>query len=191
MKLSLKTKIQIIKQAKLYVFSKPSYWLSFFISSFLVMGLIIWSLNLDLLKYILFDAPLTIWGKFEFFLDGYASLLSTFDNVQALAITIFSLLFGVNISLLIFAIRNRKASSNKLPKKSGSLALGSAIVGGGCIACGTSLLAPLLATLGITSLAVTRNIGTIFLILGSLATLYSIYKLSVVVVAIKANLKNK
>lgn len=195
MKLSLKTKINIIIDAKLYVFRRPTYWLTFFMSTFFIMGFIVWSLNLDLLGYILFDSPLTIWGKFEFFLNGYGSLLSSFESIQAIAIIIFSLLFGVNISMLIYSARflskvNNQGQKNhnkdKVPKKSGAIALGSAVVGGGCIACGTSLLAPIFTTLGITSIGLVRNIGTIFLTLGSLLTLYSIYKLSVIIVNIKA-----
>ncbi|MCA9344406.1 hypothetical protein KC946_01075 [Candidatus Saccharibacteria bacterium] len=195
MKLSLKTKLKIIIDAKLYVFRRPAYWLIFFLSAFFIMGFIVWSLNLDLLKYILFDSPLTIWGKIEFFLNGYGSLLSSFESIQAVAIVIFSLLFGVNVSMLIYSARFLSSADNKeqktgkkqkIPKKSGAVALGSAVVGGGCIACGTSLLAPIFTTLGITSIGLVRNIGTIFLTLGSILTLYSIYKLSIIIVNIKA-----
>lgn len=196
MKLSFKTRTKIIADAKLYVFSRPVSWIIFLLSSFLVMGFIIWSLNLDLLKYILFDAPLSLWGKIEFFIDGYSSLLSSFESIQAIAIVIFSLAFGVNISFLSFTIyhlnyRQKKAgkrskNKEKLPKKSGAVALGSAVAGGGCIACGTSLLAPIFTSLGITSIGLVRNIGTLFLILGTVFTCYSIYKLSVIVINIKA-----
>lgn len=173
----------------MYVFSNPAYWLTFFASTLLIMGFIIWSLNYELIGYILLDAPLTFWGKLEFFLDGYRSLFISFDSIQSFGILLFSVAFGINTSMLIFALKRSKQQPQKKGKAAGassSLALGSAVIGGGCIACGTSLITPLLTTLGLTSVGLVRNIGSFFLYAGSLLTIYSIYKLSIVIVGIKA-----
>lgn len=189
MKIPIKTKISITSKAKMYVFSNPAYWLTFFASTLLIMGFIIWSLNYELIGYILLDAPLTFWGKLEFFLDGYRSLFISFDSIQSFGILLFSVAFGINTSMLIFALKRSKQQPQKKGKAAGassSLALGSAVIGGGCIACGTSLITPLLTTLGLTSVGLVRNIGSFFLYAGSLLTIYSIYKLSIVIVGIKA-----
>jgi len=87
-------------------------------------------------------------------------------------------LFGINLALLVFVLRNR--GFKLIPKKSGLGGFAFAIIGGGCIARGTSIIAPLLATLGATSAPFVRDPGAIFNWLGSLLIAYSIYKLGAV-----------
>jgi hypothetical protein len=53
-----------------------------------------------------------------------------------------------------------------------------ATIGGGCAACGTSILAPLFATLGVTSVGFLHNIGLAAAGLGIVIILYSVSKLS-------------
>lgn len=184
MKISLKLKSKVVLTALKYVYSRPIYLLITIFSSVLIIGLILWTLNLELLKYIFFDAPLSFGDKILFFVQGYKGLFSAFDNIQSIILLIFADLFGVNLSFMLFVLFNR--NKEKVPNKSGGIALGSAILGGGCIACGTSLLTPILTTLGITSVAFIRSLGSIFLLLGSILTIYSIYKLSILIGTIKA-----
>lgn len=142
-------------------------------------GLVIWSLNLDLIIYIFFEAPLSLFGKIEFFFDGYKSLFSNFDSLLSVSIVVFSFLFGLNIALLVYVLRHVGVKS--IPKKSGGIAFIFAILGGGCVACGTSLLTPVLISLGVFGGAFLRDLGAIFNILGSFLLVYSIYQLSIAV----------
>lgn len=184
MKISLKTKYNVTLSAIKYVLSKPAYLLISLVASLSGTGIIVWTLNLSTLKYIFFDAPINLGEKLTFFVQGYKGLFTSFDTVQSLTLIVFSILFGINLSLLIFALFSR--NKEKLPGASGGVALSSAILGGGCIACGTSLLTPILTTLGITSVAFIRSLGSIFLVVGSILTIYSIYKLSIPIGTIKA-----
>lgn len=179
MKLSYSLKIKIIKNAFVKVFSKPKYIVLALVSNFIMMGIIIWSLNLELLGYIVFQAPIGLLAKMEFFLYGYQSLFTTYDNILSLGIIVFTFLFGINVAMLTYVIR--RIGFKAVPKKSGGGAFIFAILGGGCVACGTSLLAPLLASLGAVSAPLLRDLGAIFNWLGSILIIYSIYKLSLLI----------
>lgn len=179
MKLPLKLKAKITLRAMIHVLKNPKYFIIGFISIFIMSGAIIWSLNLDLLRYILFEAPMSLYDKISFFSYTYESLFTTFDSAQSLGIVVLSVLFGINTAMFIYVIKRQGLKS--VPKKSGGLAMTMAILGGGCVACGTSLLAPLLATFGATSGAFVRDLGAILMWTGSALTVYSIYKLATLI----------
>ena len=172
-------KVRMTLSAVKHVLREPKYFVLAFVSVFIMSGLIIWSLNLDLLRYILFEAPLSFVEKLEFFSYTYESLYTTFDSVHAVGISVLSVLFGVNVAMLVYMLRRQGFAS--VPKKSGSGAFALAMIGGGCVACGTSIITPLLATLGATSSAFVRDISTVFLWSGSALTLYSIYKVATLI----------
>jgi hypothetical protein len=179
-----KATLRISLRSTARVIVLPKYLLLAIFSSFFMAGLIIWSLNLDLLAYIFFQAPINLFEKIRFFFDGYASIATNIANTQSSGIVIFSSLFGINTALIVYALRRRGLKA--IPKKSGSGAFILAIASGGCFACGTSLLAPFLATLGATSGSFVRSLGTLFNWLGSILLLYSIYKLSHIAATIQA-----
>ena len=182
-----RTKLKLSLRSTLRVISLPKYLLVSILTSFFMAGLIIWSLNLDLLAYIFFQAPISSFEKIRFFLDGYTSIATNITNAQSSGIALFSTLFGINMALIIYVLRRR--GLKVIPKKSGSGAFALAILSGGCFACGTSLLAPLLATLGATSGSFVRGLGTLFNWLGSILLVYSIYKLSHIAATIQAKEK--
>jgi hypothetical protein len=179
-----KTKLKLSLRSTLQVIRLPEYLSVAILTSFFMAGLIIWSLNLDLLAYIFFQAPIDLFEKIRFFLNGYTSIVTNITNAQSSGIALFSILFGVNTALIIYVLRRRGLKA--IPKKSGSGAFVLAIISGGCFACGTSLLAPLLATLGATSGSFVRSLGTLFNWLGSILLAYSIYKLSHIAATIQA-----
>lgn len=179
-----RTKLKLSLRSALRVMLLPKYLLVAILTSFFMAGLIIWSLNLDLLAYIFYQAPINFFEKIRFFLDGYTSIATNITNAQSSGIALFSILFGINTALIIYVLRRRGLKS--IPKKSGSGAFALAIASGGCFACGTSLLAPFLATLGATSGSFVRGLGTLFNWLGSILLAYSIYKLSHIAATIQA-----
>lgn len=160
-------------------FRNPAYIVISLITTIFISGFIIWSLNFDLVRYIAFEAPLSLLEKFEFFWDVHTSIFTTYGSSQASGILIFSILFGINIALIVKLIK--MGGFKSIPKKSGSAGLLLAVLGGGCIACGTSILAPLLATLGATTTAAATEISNYFNWIGSVLILYSIYKLGYVI----------
>jgi 4-hydroxybenzoate polyprenyltransferase len=114
--------------------------------------------------------------KIEFFTYGYRSLFTSFDNLLSVSVISLAVLFGVNIAVLTYSLRRKTASARATGTSGIAATLG--ILSSGCAACGTSLLGPLLATLGATSITAVHNIGTAFNLIGSALLLYSIYKLA-------------
>lgn len=157
----------------------PKYIFIALIVSFLVTGFIVWSLNFNLLKYIAFEAPVSLYEKIRLFWDVQTGIYSVYSSPQATGILLFGLLFGLNSALITYLIKNN--GFKQIPKKSGGAGLVFAVLGGGCIACGTSILAPLLATIGATSSAFTTTLSNYFNWIGIILILYSIYKLGFVI----------
>lgn len=169
----------------IHVLKQPKYIAGAIIGAFLSSSLVIWSLNLDLVKYIIFEAPITLADKLRFFGTTYNDIFTTYESNQALGILIFAVLFGINISMLIFVLKNK--GFKEIPKKSGFGGTVFAVLSGGCVACGTSLLAPIAATFGATSGAFLRDLSIWLNWVASILIIYSIYKLGQLVAAIKAS----
>ncbi len=172
-------KLKISLKSIISVLIRWPYLLIAIFASLLAEAMVLWSLNIDLVKYILFDSGVSIATKFDFFFSVYRDIFINYESVQALAIITFSFLFGINTALVIFVLRNQDYKS--IPKKSGFGGLILAIIGGGCLACGTSILYPILITLGVGTTAIASELGLILSAIGSVLLLFSIYKLGGVV----------
>lgn len=163
----------------------PAYATTAVVGMFVVMGVILWSLNFDVLRFVLFESGISAYDKFTFFISVYKGIFSAFGNLQALSIIIFSVLFGINIAALSFVLfrqRSRKALTG-----SSVAGLGAAILGGGCIACGTSILTPVLTSLGVLgATAFTHSLGIILNVVGSVLIIWSLYRLGLLVGTILA-----
>lgn len=168
-------KLKISFGAVLKVLLKWQYLLIALAGYLIAEAMVLWSLNVDLVKYILFDSGVNIATKFEFFFSVYRDIFTNYESAQALIIIIFSVLFGINTALVVFVLKNQDYKS--IPKKSGFGGMILAIVGGGCLACGTSILYPLLITLGLSTTVVAQQIGIVLSAVGSLLLIFSIYKL--------------
>jgi hypothetical protein len=185
----LLTKIKVVSQSIFFILRKPVYLMWFVLGAVFMIGSIVWSLNLDLVSYILFEAPLGIFEKLEFFFYTYESIFLSYNSLMAMGIVTLSLLFGINLVMVIFVLKNREVVE-KLPKKSGLGAFAIAVASGGCIACGTSIFIPLLAFFGVgTSAVFIRNFGVWLMWLGSILLVYSIYKMGVLASTIIAKQK--
>lgn len=167
-----------------YVLKKPQYLAGVIIGAFLSASLVIWSLNLELAKFILFEAPISLADKLQFFSESIRSVFTTYGDIQGLGIMLFAVLFGINTAMLIFVLKHQGFKS--IPKKSGLGGTIAAVISGGCVACGTSLLAPLAATFGATSGAFLRDLALWLNWLASILVIYSIYKLGQLAATISA-----
>lgn len=148
------------------------------VGAWLMSGVILWSLNIGTLWYVMVQAPVSLSIKLQFYLYGYQSLFRTYSTSLSLAIVVVSLLAGINTVLLLYVIRVRKQRiAVSRQSASGGLAVLLAIVGSGCVACGTSIVTPILATLGASSLTAAHRISVMMLWGSSLLLVYSIYRL--------------
>lgn len=159
------------------VFSKPAYVLLAAIAGFLTFELLIWIFNFPTVLYVLFEAPLTVWEKLTFFFGSFEALFVSYTVFGAASLAIFSFLQGMNVAALVYVLRNNLLVGKYTALKStGPFAL--AVIGFGCAACGTSILAPLLASLAAGSaMVVSEAVGVAANILGIFLAAYSLYVL--------------
>lgn len=184
MKLLL-TRLKISLRAQLWVLLKPLNFVIAFVSAVAVFGAVLWSLNVSLLWYIIRDAPLSFLEKIEFFGYGYGAVLTSYSTLQSAGLIMFSVLFGVNLVLLIYVIRRRNLRD--VPKKSGVGAFVLAVIGGGCIACGASIITPLLVTLGVGSSLFLQELFIYAIWISGVLLIYSTYKLGILAATIRTN----
>ena len=162
-----------------HVFKNPLYILIAAAVGFSISGFIIWSLNFDLMRFIIFDAPISLGEKLQLFWDVQTGIYTTYTSSQATGIIVFSWLFGINMALVTYVLKYGGFAN--IPKKSGGAGLVMALLSGGCVACGTSILAPLLATVGATSTAFVTSLSNWLNWIGSLLVIYSIFILGGVI----------
>lgn len=184
---SLGLRLKVSAKGFLYVFKRPQYVGGAIIGTFIAANLVIWSLNLELAQYVITEASIPISEKLNFFSSSVRDIFTTYESAQAFGIALFSVLFGINIAMLVYVLIN--SGLRKAAKKSGASGAGLvvAVVAGGCIACGTSLLAPIAITLGVTSGTFLREAAFWLNWISSILILFSIYHLGLMVASIKTN----
>ncbi len=160
-------------------FKSPVYILLAAVFSFLITGLVIWALNLDLLRFTLFESGFALSDKLQIIWDVQTGIYTAYNNAQATGIILFGIFFGINFALIVKAVRMN--SFKKIPKKSGGAGLFFAILSGGCVACGTSILTPIIASLGATAAVSVEELSNILNWVSIILILYSIYKLGEVI----------
>jgi len=189
--LPFKTRVSFVAAAK--VFLNPGYVALAFVGVILSASLVIWSLNLDLARFILFEVDQPLGIKLQTVLwDPYWNVFTTFDSIQAFGIVLFSFLFGLNLSVITYVLKNQGLKN--IPKKSSFGGTVFAVLAGGCVACGTSILAPLLTPLlGIFGVALSgtflRELATWLNWAASILIVFSIYKLGLLAATIQSKRK--
>jgi len=139
--LGLKLKVSAVAVSRVLI--KPHYFAGMIIFVLLAANLVIWSLNFELAQFIIIDSGLPVADKLRFFSTSVRDIFTTYESNQALGIAVFSVLFGINMSMLVFVLNN--IGLKKMAKQSGASGAGLvfAVISGGCVACGASLLPPL------------------------------------------------
>lgn len=127
----------------IHILKQRPYFSIFLLLWFITISLFLWMININLLAYILSSPVLTPVGKLDFIIDAYVSSFNISSPVN-LTRFIFSFLLAINLTLLVFLWRVGKQRLGAVKSNSGALV---ALVGSHCIACGTSLVAPLITAL--------------------------------------------
>lgn len=125
------------------ILKRRPYFFYFILLWIFTVSIFIWLININLLAYILASPVLTPVGKIDYIFDIYISFFKL-DNPVSLSRAVFSLLLAVNLMLLVFLWRTGKQRQRAVKSNSGALV---AVIGSHCIACGTSLVAPVVTAL--------------------------------------------
>jgi len=176
----LKIKISYKAVGRMFL-HHPQYILYALLFAFVGLGILLWTFNIGLLWYGLSEAPFTILERVTFIGGIYGGIFTNFDSIEAIGLIIFAMLFGINIACLVYVLKSQgKIIKNSAKSSAGLL---TAIIASGCAACGTSILTPILISLGATSsIALSRSIGVIISYLSIVLILYAVYGLGKVIV---------
>lgn len=178
-KAPIKLKLLAARNGLVYFFTGYKRVLSFVILSFFGFALINALLDIDLLWTLL-----TLDVALDFKLEAIRDVLFSVDGLplpNVIATYMMAILFGYVLSASLYVAFKQRAKTNK----SGSIGIVFGIISGGCAACGTSLLAPLLTTIGITTTSAALSFALYLNIVGILLLIYSSYKVSLVLAANK------
>ena len=112
-----------------------------------VFALATWLPNLKLIFQVITSSTTSLAAKFGIPVSLLRSITTNFTIFSASYTIAIALLFGINAAMIIYYFKQQKTIS----KQSGIAGFGgliSGIFGVGCAACGTLVLAPLLALIG-------------------------------------------
>lgn len=163
------------------VFSRPKYVFLAIVLAFLISILIYFSINFNFYASLL-SSGLPILDKFGVVWLLISSMFgSYFTDSFGLLLLVLSMLQGVALALLIYNFKTNKKLDAKTATGS-SIATAAAIVGLGCVSCGTSLLIPIMTLIFSSSAyAFLDAANTIVLVLASVLSLYAIYKMGLMI----------
>lgn len=169
--------IQVFKA----VFSNFRYVKLAVFASFIVFSGVMLFPNLSLINTVTSSNVINFAEKTKFLFSLYGAIATNFTVFSATYTIAISILFGINLALLVYYIRRVKSvkTSNKKIHLAGIGGMISGLLGIGCVACGSLILTGVLAMVGAGGLLLYLPLrGAEFGILGVLLLLVSIYLVS-------------
>jgi hypothetical protein len=170
----MKDKLILASRSLRVVFSRPAYIILAIIIALIFFSASILVPKYELLVYIFTSGLFDAGAKFQIFWSLLTSLKTNFTLISIIFIIILSILFGINITTLIFYFKKRIASYNA----AGSSILGmiSGFLGIGCVSCGSVVLSAIFGfSATVTFLSFLPFGGLEFGVLGVFALFLSIY----------------
>ncbi len=140
---------QVLRQ----VFYQPRYFSLFTAIVFIVLTAALLLPNYTILVQILASEVVSVWSKMVFVLSLYGTITTNYTLFSAANLLSVAVLFGVNITLLVYYIRRRQTAKGGVTAQVASVGgLVSSILGIGCAACGSVVLTALLGMFGASGL---------------------------------------
>ncbi len=148
--------------------------------AFVVLSAALLLPNYDSIVQVTTSDSVNLGVKLSFLASLYGSLITNFTLISAGYLLTTAILFGINISLLIYYIRRQQVKSDNIAAHLTSLGgIVSATFGIGCAACGSIILTALLTTFGAGGLILWLPFhGVEFSVLGIILLCFSVYYLS-------------
>ena len=168
-------KLKIATKANLKVLSNWKYALFAFVFAIVFIQFLYWVLNIELLWYFLSSTSLSIVDKLDVFSSIILSYLKSLPLWQSTVVVGLSITQGVVIASLIYIFR----AQNRLNKRAfGTTTIASliAMFSVGCVSCGTSIIAPVLAIfISGSTASLAESINKISILVGFIVALYAFY----------------
>lgn len=132
------------------VYARPVYWLVTLVVSVLTLTVMLLLPNYSILLSVLLSPVVSMVSKAAFFATLYGSLSTNFTILAAASVIMIALLFGVNAALLLYYIRRvRGLGAAKVAQSATLGGLVAALLGIGCAACGSAVIAIVLQLVGV------------------------------------------
>ena len=138
----------MVFQALQKVFRRPQYSLLAFVTSVTVFVFAVWFPNLPLIVRIMGHPDILFSQKFDLPISLLGSIVTNFTLLSASYTIAIAILFGINLSMLVYFLRRRVAEVKQGGIATGIFGITSGVVGIGCAACGSFLLTSILSLVG-------------------------------------------
>lgn len=157
------------------VFNSVNYWLIAISIAALVLVFSAWLPNFKLIGQIISSSAVSVLDKMSILLKLLGSFPASLSTLAFVLITITAILFGINIVMFIYFLKNSHGGEVK-GFTAGFGGIVSGIFGFGCAACGSVILGSVLGASGL--LAALPLAGGEFSFLGVVLLSLSIYIIS-------------
>jgi len=133
-----------------------------------------WLLNVSAFRYILTgDIGLSLFERLDVFVDGVGRVFTNINDWTPISFLLIAVFQASAIILLLELKRQKKLERNKSIKQAGSMGL--SIIGAGCVACGGSLIAPILSLLATNvSISLAQSLGDILLLMAAVLSFWAL-----------------
>lgn len=130
------------------IFGNIKYLVLAVIVAFITFVFAVWLPNLKLIFGIVFSSAVTLPQKVKFLVSTLGAIKTNFTVFWASYTVIIAILFGVNVSMFIYYLKNKQEVWRNKNAAAGLGGAASGILGIGCSTCGTFVLSYLLAFIG-------------------------------------------
>lgn len=158
------------------VFSKKVYWFISISIPMIVFIFSVWLPNFKLISKVFTNSSATLYDKVKILYSLIGSIGTNFSAFSASYTISIAILFGLNIAMVAYYIRQRKIFLRQSGAATSFSGLIAGIFGIGCAACGTIILGPILVAVGAGGILVFLPFGgQLFGVLGVLILGFSIF----------------
>lgn len=130
------------------IFSQIKYTTIAIVTSVVVFTFAVWLPNFRLIIEILFNSSASSIEKINIIFSLFGSIQTNFSIVSASYTIAIAVLFGINVALIIYYIRDRRNANIGSGTTLSAGGLISGIFGIGCASCGTFVIGALLSIFG-------------------------------------------
>lgn len=124
----------------------PLYAALSFVAGFAGLNLFVVSQNIDLFLNVVVSGNLSLAARLSVLVGLYPLIGTAFTLPESVVLLAVAVLFGVNLSMLTYQFREHRVSLRDGSGSAAGMVLG--VLGAGCAACGTAILAGILSLVG-------------------------------------------
>ena len=140
----------MVFQALKKVFQKPLYVLLALATSVAVFAFAVWLPNIPLIVKVMGHPGIPLAQKLDLPIGLLGSIVTNFTLLSASYTIAIAILFGINLAMTVYYLRRKIDKVGQSGIATGFFGITSGVIGMGCAACGSLLLASALSLFGAT-----------------------------------------